>query len=225
LGVVPRTYRSDHREARARETRQRVLEAATRCFEQWGYAATTVGAVAADAGVAVPTVEARFGSKARLLKAAIDVAIVGDDLEVPVLERPWAEQAEMTATARELLILVASVLAPAQARSAGLVLAAFEGAATNPDLATVADEMVAQRRGTATWIVSAVASRAPLRDEVSLAIDSLWTLMDPALFQRLVRWLGWSLEEYQDWFGRTAERLLVSDPHASTTPDRPDGGP
>jgi len=43
--------------------------------------------------------------------------------------------------------------------------------------------------------------------------------------QRLVRWLGWSLEEYQDWFGRTAERLLVSDPHASTTPDRPDGGP
>ena len=222
---MPRTYRSDHREARARETRQRVLEAATRCFEQWGYAATTVGAVAADAGVAVPTVEARFGSKARLLKAAIDVAIVGDDLEVPVLERPWAEQAEMTATARELLILVASVLAPAQARSAGLVLAVFEGAATNADLATVADEMVAQRRGTATWIVSAVASRAPLRDEVSLAIDSLWTLMDPALFERLVRWLGWSLEEYQDWFGRTAERLLVSDPHASTTPDRPDEGP
>jgi len=103
--------------------------------------------------------------------------------------------------------------------------AQVEGAATNADLATVADEMVAQRRGTATWIVSAVASRAPLRDEVSLAIDSLWTLMDPALFQRLVRWLGWSLEEYQDWFGRAAERLLVSDPHASTTPDRPDEGP
>ena len=212
-----RTYRSDHREARARETRQRVLEAATRCFEQRGYAATTIGAVAADAGVAVPTIEARFGSKARLLKAAIDVAIVGDDLEVPVLDRPWAEQAQITETARELLVYVASVLAPAQARSAGLVLAALEGAATNPDLAAVADEMVAQRRGTATWIVTAVASKAPLRDEASLAIDTLWALMDPALFHRLVRWLGWSLEGYQDWFGRTAERLLVPDPHPSST--------
>lgn len=214
---MARTYRSDHREALARETRRRILEAATRCFEQRGYAATTVGAVAADAGVSVATVEARFGSKARLLKAAIDVAIVGDDLEIPVLDRPWVEQAERTDNAREMLALVASVLAPAQARSAGLVLAVFEGAATNPDLATVADEMVAQRRGTATWIVTVVASKAPLRDEVSLAIDTLWTLMDPALFQRLVRWLGWSLEEYQDWFSRTAERLLVHDLHPSST--------
>ena len=44
-------------------------------------------AVAADAGVAVPTVELAFGTKARLLKAVIDTAIAGDDEPAPMLAR------------------------------------------------------------------------------------------------------------------------------------------
>ena len=43
-------------------------------------------AVAADAEVVLPTVELVFGTKAKLLKAVIDVAIAGDDEPVPMLD-------------------------------------------------------------------------------------------------------------------------------------------
>ena len=113
---MPRTYRSDRRAEQATQTRRRVLAAATGLFERQGYAATTVRQVAADAGVAVQTVEASFGSKPRLLKACIDVAIAGDDEAVPVLARDWTESARAAATPSELLAVVAAVVGPAQER-------------------------------------------------------------------------------------------------------------
>jgi len=217
---VPRTYRSDRRAAQATQTRRRVLAAATGLFERQGYAATTVRAVAADAGVSVQTVEAQFGSKPRLLKACIDVAIAGDDDAVPVLDREWTAAAERATDPADVLAITAGVLGPAQERSAGLVLAVFEGAASDEGLAALADEMVRQRRGTATWLVRRLQHVAPLRSSERESVDTLWTLMDPALHVRLVRQLGWSRARYERWFATSAEHLLVPDrPHR---PDRPD---
>ena len=79
------------RAERARRTRRRIVDAATALFLERGYAGATMRAIAAAAGVAVPTVELGFGTKATLLKAAIDVAIAGDDEPVPVLDRAWAD--------------------------------------------------------------------------------------------------------------------------------------
>ena len=62
-----RRYRSPRREQQARRTRARITAAAARQFLARGYAAATMRAVAADAGVALPTVELVFGTKARLL--------------------------------------------------------------------------------------------------------------------------------------------------------------
>ncbi|MGW4640993.1 TetR family transcriptional regulator [Sphaerisporangium sp. NPDC004334] len=189
------------------------MEAATSVFVAKGYAGTTMRAVAAAAGVSVPTVELLFGTKARLLKATIDVAIAGDDEAVPVLERDWTVSALNAAGAKEFLDVVADVLGPAQARSAGLVLAVFEGSAADPGLADVAEQMIAQREITADWIVDGLTAKAALRSGLSRqdAIDTVWILMDPALFDRLVRRRGWTVERYQDWFARSASRLLIDD--------------
>src|SRR4051794_37454129 len=130
-----RSYRSSRREAAARHTRRRVLEAAGSAFVTGGYAGATIRGIAAQAGVFVPTVELLFATKARLLKAAIDVAIAGDDEAVAVLDRSWISAATASAGADEFLSIVASVLGAAQARSAGLVLAVFEGSSKDPDLA------------------------------------------------------------------------------------------
>jgi AcrR family transcriptional regulator len=195
-----------------------VVSAATGLFERQGYAATTVRAVAGAAGVSVQTVEAQFGSKPRLLKACIDVAIAGDDEAVPVLERSWTADAEAATTAAELLTVVAGVLALAHERSAGLVLAVFEGATTDEGLAGLADEMVRQRRGTATWVVRRLRRTAPLRGTERESVDTLWTLMDPAIHVRLTRQLGWSGRRYARWFATSAEHLLVPD-RASTLLD------
>lgn len=211
---VPRRYRSNVRDAQARRTRQRVLEAAIAVFLDRGYGATTIRAIADDANVSVPTVEALFGTKARLLKAAIDAAIAGDDEPVPVLDRGWAAEARMARTADEFLSLLAGVLAAAQVRSAGLVLAVFEGSAKDPELEKVAEQMVTQRAVTASWIVEGVSRVASLREGCSTdeAVDTVWLLMDPAVFDRLTRRRHWTVGQYERWFANSVGRLLTADP-------------
>jgi AcrR family transcriptional regulator len=211
--ATPRGYRSSARQAQARRTRRRVLAAATAVFLDRGYAGATIRAIASGAGVSVPTVEQLFGTKARILKAAIDVAIVGDDETVPVLDRDWTARALATQSAEEFFAIAAAVLGRAQQRSAGLVLAAFEGSSTDPELADLSAQLIRQRTGTAEWAIDALARQAPLREELSRqdAVETLWVLMDPAVFDRLVRHRGWSLAQYQRWFARSARRLLVAD--------------
>lgn len=215
-----RPYRSSRRQEQARRTRQRVLDAAGAVFRTHGYAAATMRAIATRAGVSVPTVELLFGTKARLLKAAIDVAIAGDDDAVPVLDRDWTRAARQASTAEEFLTVIAGVVGPAQDRSAGLVLAVFEGSSADAELAGLAGQMVEQRRVTVEWIVAGLTGTASLRADVdhAAAVDTLWILMDPAIFDRLVRHRGWTLARYQDWFGRSARRLLVAD-HPTPTAD------
>jgi AcrR family transcriptional regulator len=202
-----------------------VVAAATALFQRQGYAATTVRAVAGDAGVSVQTVEALFGSKPRLLKACIDIAIAGDDEAVPVLERDWARRAEAATTPAELLTVVARVIGPAQERSAGLVLAVLEGAATDDGLADLASEMVRQRRATATWVIRQLRRTGPLRTTDRESVETLWTLMDPAIHARQADQLGWSRTRYERWFATSAEHLLVPDgssqPDNSTHQERP----
>lgn len=206
-----RPYRSHVREQRARETRRRVLAAAEATFVSSGWAGTTVRAVATRAGVSVPTVEALFGTKARLLKATIDVAIAGDDEPVPVLERHWTDVVAAASSAAELVERATVVLAAAQGRSAGLVLAVLEGSPADAELAELAQEMVVQRAGTAGWLVDALVRVAPLRAGLDReeAIDTVWLLIDPAVFDRLVRRLGWTPERYRRWIAGSVLRLLT----------------
>lgn len=93
-GSIPECCRAEipvlRRFVRHKEDVSANLEAATTLLLARGYAATSIRAIAEAATVSVPTVELAFASKPRLLKAAIDVAIAGDDQPVPMLERDWA---------------------------------------------------------------------------------------------------------------------------------------
>jgi AcrR family transcriptional regulator len=210
-GKVRRLYRSPRRSEQARETRERVVAAAAEEFVRAGYAATTMRSVAAAAQVSVPTVERLFGSKARLLKAAIDVAIAGDHDPVAVLDRSWVAEAQSAGTAAEFLAVVGRVVRPAMTRSAGLVLAAFQAPATDETLVELARELTDQRTATVAWIVDGLRRRTTLRTGVSrrLAIDEVWLLMDPAVYERLTRHRGWTPARYEKWFTETVLRLLV----------------
>lgn len=210
--MATRPYRSDQREAQARTTRRRIVEAATAAFLERGYAGTTIRGVARSAGVSVPGVEIAFGTKARLLKAAIDVAIAGDDEPVAMLDREWADRAGEATTAADLLTIATGVLGPAQVRSAGLVLAVLEGAVSEGELNALADQLIEQRAVTAGWLVDALARVAgrPAGLGRTEAIDTMWILMDPAVFDRLTRQRHWSVGQYQRWFARSALRLFVA---------------
>lgn len=212
-GQASRSYRSPGRLEQARRTRRQILAAAAGQFGKLGYAGTTMSGVAAAAGVSVPTVELAFGTKAALLKTAIDVAIAGDDELVPVLGRPWAARADAAATVRDFLAVVAEVLAAAAQRSDAIVLAAFEAARSDERLALLAAQLKAQRSVVAAWITDGVAARTPLRPEIdrAAAIDIIWLLMEPAVFERLTTDRGWTTQRYGAWFADSALRLLTAD--------------
>jgi TetR/AcrR family transcriptional regulator, regulator of autoinduction and epiphytic fitness len=206
-----RAYASAARAERARQTRKRVIEAATRLFVQQGYATTTMRAIAAAAAVSVPTVELLFGTKAQLLHVVIDVAVAGDDEPIPVLSRAWAAEAQAARDLSDYLWAVAQVLGDAQARSAGVMLAAYEAATSDPDIHVLIADRESQRERTAGWIVDGVISRAALRPGVdrAAAIDTVWMLMDPVVFSRLTRHRGWSPDRYRLWFADSVTQLLI----------------
>jgi AcrR family transcriptional regulator len=202
---------SGTRSEQAQKTRSRVIDAATRLFVEQGYAATTIRAIAAQAGVSVPTVELLFGTKAQLLHVVIDVAVVGDDEPVPVLSRAWAADAQSVRDLAGFLSAVAQVLSEAQARSAGVMLAAYEAAASDPDIQLLILDRESQRERTSAWIVDSALDRAALRAGLDRAgaIDTVWMLMDPVIFNRLTRHRGWSSDRYASWFADSVAQLLV----------------
>jgi AcrR family transcriptional regulator len=72
--ILP-TYRPIPIDERAEKTRQAIVSAATDAFRLHGYAATTMGAVAALAGVSPRTLYRHYGSKGELFAATIAVGM------------------------------------------------------------------------------------------------------------------------------------------------------
>ena len=227
LEAIPkRSYRSERRERKAHETRERILAVACAEFERSGYVATSMRALAQAAGVSVPTVELVFGTKSKLLRAAISFAIRGDAEPVPMLKRPWTQSAQEASSVADFLAIVGRVLVEGQRRSAGLILAAFEAANHDESMSTLADQLRGQRAETAAWLVDQLVERASLRSVITRnqAIDTIWLLMDPHGFIALTRDRGWTAERFEAWFIDSVQELLLageSAPSSATTRSRP----
>ena len=211
-GTAPRVYCSLRREMQARRTRARIIAAAAQRFLAHGYAGTTMRAVALDAGVALPTVELAFRTKARLLKAVIDVAIAGDDDQVAMLDRQWAKRAESIAGPPDFVAAFARVLAGSAERAAGLAATALEAARADEDIATVAAQLMSQREVMASWLVDGIMHRSALREgtDRAAAVNTVWTLMDPVVFCRLTGDRHWTTAHFERWFTDSVTRLVLS---------------
>ena len=83
-GSVKRPYESPRRRAQAAATRRQILDAAQRLFEAHGYAATTMAAIAREAGVALKTVYVAFETKSGVLRALWHLLLRGDEADVAV---------------------------------------------------------------------------------------------------------------------------------------------
>lgn len=80
-------------QARSRRTRERVLEAAVGCFEEFGYEKTTTAAIARRAGIAVGTLYGYFRDKRGILLELIDRTIK-ENVEYVIKEvdpEAWSE--------------------------------------------------------------------------------------------------------------------------------------
>src|SRR5438067_12449575 len=83
-----RRYDASRRRAQAEETCRDIVAAAHRRFNERGYVGATMEAIAREAGVAVETIYAAFGTKLALLKRLVGISMWGDDRRMKPEERP-----------------------------------------------------------------------------------------------------------------------------------------
>jgi len=206
-----RGYDSPRRREQAAETRRKILGAAERLFCEHGYAATSMPAIAAQAGVALKTVYLAFGTKAGLLHALGDVRLSGDDQPIPVTDRPWYRQL-LHGDDPQLLVRTAARQSRVTKERSGDVLRIIRQAAvTEPALAELWDRIETEFRAVLAGIaerLDALGSLAPGVDATS-ATDLLWTLNHPDTWYLLVRQCGWTADRYEQWVGETLSAQLL----------------
>jgi AcrR family transcriptional regulator len=215
--VKKRTYSSAVREEQAAQTRARVVDAAARLFLRDGYARTTIKAIAADAGVAVDTVYATFGTKARVLTAVVDRALVPQGDVPNVMERPEALAVRDEPDQRRQLHLYAQDMVTVMGRVGPIFEIMRTASAVEPQMAAVFAEMNGYRLRNMRQVAEWVAARGPLRVPVDRAAETIWAIASPDVTRMLREGRGWSEAEHAAWLEDTLVRLLLPDPPAATS--------
>ncbi|RKS08821.1 TetR family transcriptional regulator [Nocardiopsis sp. Huas11] len=202
---------TDGRAARSRATRARVAAAATRLFTAHGYTATSIQAVAREAGVATQTVYYAFGNKPAVLKEALDQAVAGDAAPVATLDRPWVRAALAAPDAREQVRLQVEGSGKVMERVAPLAEVVRGAAGSDPELAELWRTNIEQRRTVQTVFARALAERGALRRglEVSEAADTALALLSPEVFTLLTVHSGRTVEQWSAWARDAVLRQLT----------------
>ena len=204
-----RRYDSTSRLEQARRSRRSVLDAARRLFLDQGYAATTVAAIAGEAGVSVETVYKAFGNKPGLVKAVFDVSVVGDDEPVPMLRRDVVRRIQAEPDPRRKLAMYGEHLSESAPRSVPVQLLVRAAAASDPGAAGVWDQMLAERLTGMTHFARNLHEGGHLHADVSFddARDILWTYNAAEWYELLVLRRGWNPDRYGRWI---ADALIAA---------------
>jgi AcrR family transcriptional regulator len=204
--VKRRVYRSGIRRGDAPAL---VCEAAHRLFSTKGYLATSIEDIAAEAGVARPTVFSAVGPKPVILRIVVDRALAGDDAPVPIAERPWWREAIEEPDPARSIQLCARNMCRISGR-AGLVLRALETAASvDAEAAGVWARFQHQRRvGLNEFAVALATKTDALRCDEDTMTDTLWALA-PDAYLRLVHDAGWPVDRFQAWLADLLQRMFL----------------
>lgn len=198
-----RRYDSPRRREQAAATRRAILEAAQLLFERDGYSATTMAAIAAEAGVALKTVYIAFDTKSGVLRALWHLLLRGDQDEVPMGERPWYAEVLDEPDPERQVRLVARNSRAVKLR-AGALMKVIRGAASDdPDIAELWTRIQAEFREIQRPIIESLRRKKALRRglDVERAGDILWTLSHPDVWHLLVGERCWTPEQYEQWCG------------------------
>ncbi|WP_412541159.1 helix-turn-helix domain-containing protein [Longispora sp. K20-0274] len=210
-GDVKRAYRSEARAASAAATRARIRDAAARLFVEGGYVATTMRQVASAAGVGERTLYDAYPNKAALFTHTLGVAIVGDEQDVRVLDRPEMTAARQQADPRAAITQLIAYTADLLDRAGDLIMVSVEAAGADPDMRAAADAGAAATHKVHLALTTALHQQGSLRAglDPTAAADILYALASPHMHQLLRRHRGWPVERYTAWLENAAVRELL----------------
>jgi AcrR family transcriptional regulator len=216
-GVKSGKRRGGARNAQARATRRRIIDAAAQLFIADGYAATTLEQIAERAGVAVQTVYFHFGNKRTVLKEAVDVAAVGDDEPVALLERPFYQQLDAEPDPRRLIARWVQNGRDILGRIAPIMRVVRDAAGIDPDMAAQWTTNEQQRATAFRVLAQQLADRRALKPGTSVddATDIVIALLSIEVYLLLAA-RGWDPQRWEKWITTMLTTALLQSPPTVT---------
>lgn len=196
-------------------TRRRIVDAAGRFFVRDGYAATTLQQIADEAGVAVQTVYFHFGNKRSLLKELVDIASVGDDEPVPLLDRPWVQELRAAPGGTEALRIWLRASRAIFGRVAPILRIVRDAAGSDPEMAAQWEINQHQRHAAHRALAELLDAKGALRRDLTLdeAADTLFALISLEVYVLLTVERGWAPEQWERWAARTVSNAVLTQPN------------
>jgi AcrR family transcriptional regulator len=189
-------------------TRDDIIEAAARLMFNGGYVHTSIGVIAAEAGVAVQTIYNTVGSKADLLSAVLDRTAAGD--AQPLLPSVLRDRVAEARTAGDVLTVLADWFAEANRGTAAIDRVLSQAAAVDADAARLEQRRATQRLHSYGGAAGALRERRGLRRGLSdhEAAAVIWSIGHPQGYRMFVDDIGWSFEAYREWLGKSLAAAL-----------------
>lgn len=212
MSAVKRDYRAQYRRGQAKllaeGTRRVIVTSARKLFGTRGYGATTLEAIARDAGVAVQTVYANFGNKRAILLELLKLAQSEGQL-LAIIGQFVAEKDPV-----KMLKLAAAFNRTFYEQSGDVYRILRGAAASDPVIAKLEPLAEDDVRGRCAGVVRALARSGRLRKGLTQreGTDLLATLSSPEIFRLLVTRFGWSPAEYETWLLMTFEATVLATP-------------
>jgi AcrR family transcriptional regulator len=193
---VKRRYDSARRRRAAVQRRAAVVAAARRLFLRDGFAATTIAAIAADAGVSQETVYKTFGTKMALVRAVREQALAGEGSVDAERRSDRMQAAEKDP--RAIIRAWSALLTEVAPQVSPVLLLVRDAAAADPGMARLQAELDASRLTRMTRNARTLHSRGHLRPGITLAAaaDVLWACSSPELYELLVIRRRWPIGRY-----------------------------
>jgi TetR/AcrR family transcriptional regulator, regulator of autoinduction and epiphytic fitness len=210
--IKQRPYDSSNRARQARETRRRIVEAAARLFVRDGYSATSISAIAEEAGVAVPTVYANLRSKANILRAVVELTVRGDDEAAPLASRTGWQEIQRRQNPREQLALFARLHRQICDREEAIFAQLEAAAGADPEATQLLAEHDQRRYETQRRLARSLQRRKQLKPGLAAreAADIIWTLASERTYRALVRDRGWNADRYERWLAEQLAGALLA---------------
>jgi hypothetical protein len=142
-----------------------------------------------------------FSSKLGILKAVLDVSVVGDDAAVAMLDRPQVRALLSDRDPSEQLAGFAAMVREVLARAAPVHRILADAARSDEDAASLLAGFARQRHEGQQRIARSLARSGGLRPGLRErdAADIIHALASPDVYGLLVFDRGWSGERYEEW--------------------------
>jgi AcrR family transcriptional regulator len=188
----------------------KILNAALKLFVTRGYPATTVDAIAQEAGVAVQTIYFSFRTKANILKQLADT-YVAPDTPTAALRPTWLLDALAEPDPARQLEIHIKATASTYRRIASLLNVLHRASDTDPAVAELWRTNQEQRRALQRELITSLRRKGGLRPRMRTgqATDISYAILGPELFHLLVTERGWSIAEWERWSLHLLRRELL----------------